>query len=262
MEDDNGWRPDPRHVGEPGRTQGETEARNLDLDQPSVAPPLLGLAPGPPGELVDRLGGVRRRGAEHDDEGGTQESSHAHATIGRISGRVKRSHFENDVISIIHFLRYGDGRTLRGMVQVALAGLVALAVSNGIGRFAFTPLLPMMQQDAGLSLAAGGWLASANYLGYLLGALSTAALPVRPAMAIRAGLVTIVVVTLGMGASHTFVAWVALRAIAGIASAWVFVFTSSWCLDRLAHSARPLLNGVVFAGVGSGIALAGVICLA
>ena len=148
------------------------------------------------------------------------------------------------------------------MVHVALAGLVALAVSNGIGRFAFTPLLPMMQQDAGLSLTAGGWLASANYLGYLLGALSTAALPVRPATAVRTGLVTIVVVTLGMGASHTFVAWVALRAVAGIASAWVFVFTSSWCLERLAQAARPVLSGVVFAGVGSGIAAAGLICLA
>jgi predicted MFS family arabinose efflux permease len=41
----------------------------------------------------------------------------------------------------------------------------------GIGRFAFTPLLPMMQQDAGVSVAAGGWLASANYVGYLAGAL-------------------------------------------------------------------------------------------
>lgn len=41
----------------------------------------------------------------------------------------------------------------------------------GIGRFAFTPILPMMQAE-GLSLAAGGWLASANYAGYLAGALS------------------------------------------------------------------------------------------
>jgi MFS family permease len=144
----------------------------------------------------------------------------------------------------------------------ALAGLVALAVAMGIGRFAFTPLLPMMQQDAGLSLSAGGWLASANYLGYLLGALSATALRIRPANAIRAGLVTIVVVTLGMGASHTLVAWLALRALAGTASAWVLVFTSSWCLERLAQTASPILNGIVFAGVGSGIALAGIICLA
>ena len=52
------------------------------------------------------------------------------------------------------------------------AGLAALAVSQGIGRFAMTPILPMMQEE-GLSLAQGRWLAAANYLGYLVGALST-----------------------------------------------------------------------------------------
>src|SRR5258706_296312 len=56
-------------------------------------------------------------------------------------------------------------------MKIALAGLAALAMAMGIGRFAFTPLLPMMQQDAGLSLAQGGYLASANYVGYLVGAL-------------------------------------------------------------------------------------------
>src|SRR3546814_16415570 len=56
--------------------------------------------------------------------------------------------------------------------SLAFSGLVALAVAMGIGRFAFTPLLPMMQNDAGLALTQGGWLASANYLGYLIGALA------------------------------------------------------------------------------------------
>src|SRR5256886_17026024 len=59
-----------------------------------------------------------------------------------------------------------------GPVKVGLAGLAALAVAVGSGRFAFTPMRPMMQADSGLSLIAGGWLASANYLGYLFGALS------------------------------------------------------------------------------------------
>ena len=41
-----------------------------------------------------------------------------------------------------------------------LAGLAALAIAMGVGRFAFTPILPMMQQDNGLSLAQGSWLAA------------------------------------------------------------------------------------------------------
>ena len=44
---------------------------------------------------------------------------------------------------------------------VALAGLASLAVAMGIGRFAFTPILPMMQDDYRLSVGEGGWLAAA-----------------------------------------------------------------------------------------------------
>ena len=75
---------------------------------------------------------------------------------------------------------------MRNGLGLALAGLAALAVAMGIGRFAFTPLLPMMQQDAGLSVADGGWLASANYLGYLAGALWAGAMRVNAASAASA----------------------------------------------------------------------------
>ncbi len=145
---------------------------------------------------------------------------------------------------------------------IALAGLVALAVAMGIGRFAFTPVLPMMQEDAGVSVAAGGWLASANYLGYLFGALSAMWMRIRAERAIRGGLVAIGLATLGMGLADQFALWAVLRALAGVMSAWVFVFASASCLERLAPLRRPLLNGVVFGGVGAGIAAGGGLCVA
>src|SRR5690349_18529952 len=96
---------------------------------------------------------------------------------------------------------------------VAFGGLVALAVAVGIGRFAFTPILPMMLEDAGLSVADGGWLASANYVGYLLGALTAIRVRLRPAAVIRGGLVVTGLATLAMGSvGHAFAAWVVLRA--------------------------------------------------
>src|SRR5450830_1701618 len=58
-----------------------------------------------------------------------------------------------------------------GPWAIALAGLVSLAVAVGIERFAFTPLLPMMLNDGVVDLPAASWLASANYLGYMLGAM-------------------------------------------------------------------------------------------
>jgi len=144
-------------------------------------------------------------------------------------------------------------------IRVASAGLVALAVAMGIGRFAFTPILPMMQADAGLSLSAAGWLAAANYLGYLIGALTAARLPVVPA--IRSSLVLIAIVTFGMGLGDHFAVRLVLRLLAGIASAWVLVNVSAWTLEQLLAQQRLALSGVVFAGVGVGITGAGALCM-
>lgn len=158
-------------------------------------------------------------------------------------------------------MQSGESNSGTGPIRLALAGLLALAAAMGIGRFAFTPLLPMMQVD-GLSVAQGGWLASANYVGYLLGALSAMRLPLGPSTAIRAGLATIVLGTLAMGFTESFALWVVLRTIAGVASAWVLIFVSAWSLEKLAPLRRPLLSASAFAGVGFGIALAGLICVA
>jgi MFS family permease len=146
-------------------------------------------------------------------------------------------------------------------IPIAVAGLVATAIAVGIGRFAFTPILPMMQHDAGVSLAAGGWLASANYVGYLLGALIPLAIRMPAAGSIRAGLLIIGVATLAMGLSEDFAVWIVLRALAGVACAWVLIFAFAWCLERLAPLRRPVLGALVFAGVGAGIAAVGALCI-
>src|SRR5207244_10502161 len=98
---------------------------------------------------------------------------------------------------------------------VAVAGLTALAVAMGIGRFAFTPILPMMQEDAGITIAQGGWLASANYVGYLVGAMSAIRGTIRSDFAIRMGLLIIACTTLAMGFEHRFLWWMALRFLPG-----------------------------------------------
>jgi predicted MFS family arabinose efflux permease len=131
----------------------------------------------------------------------------------------------------------------------------------GVGRFAITPILPLMQAQAGTSIAAGASLAAANYLGYLVGALAAMPLRGRPSVFIRGALVVTAAVTHGMGMTHEKSAWHVLRFAAGFASAFLLVFISAWSLERLAAAGRPQLSGIVFAGVGAGIAAVGAICL-
>jgi MFS family permease len=144
----------------------------------------------------------------------------------------------------------------------AIAGLIALAAAMGIGRFAFTPVLPMMQADAGITIAAGAWLASANYIGYFIGSLSALVLRVRPATAIRAGLVVISVSTLGMGFERDVAVWALLRFVAGIGSALVLIFVFAWSADQFSYHRRHWFSGIVFAGTGVGVAISGALCLA
>jgi len=143
----------------------------------------------------------------------------------------------------------------------ALSGMLALAIAIGVGRFAFTPILPMMQKDHGLTLRIAGLLASANYVGYFVGALSAIWIRMRIATVVRVSVVAIALLTGAMGVIHNPVAWLLLRGLAGIVSAWIFVFASAYVLQQLAILERRPLSGVVFGGVGFGIALTGALCL-
>jgi len=71
----------------------------------------------------------------------------------------------------------------------AMVGLLALAGAMGIGRFSLTPILPLMQHDMGVTFAQGGWLATSNYLGYLIGALICMVVAPQPDRAISWGLI-------------------------------------------------------------------------
>ena len=147
-------------------------------------------------------------------------------------------------------------------VAAASIGLLALASAMGIGRFSLTPILPLMQQDAHLTLTVGGWLATGNYIGYLAGALFCILMMPRPAVAIRWGLAGVGITTLLMGFSEWPALWLALRFLAGVASAFVLVGTSAWAMPILRHHGREDWSAHVFSGVGIGIAFAGLFGLA
>jgi MFS family permease len=146
-------------------------------------------------------------------------------------------------------------------LRIAAAGLVALAVAMGIGRFAFTPILPMMQDDHAVGVGLGGWLASANYIGYLLGALAGTLWPMRGRATLAGSMLAVALSTFAMGFGSDPGAWMLLRFVAGVASALMFIAVSTRCITALAEAGLTRLTGLVYAGVGGGIAVTGLLCL-
>ncbi len=137
--------------------------------------------------------------------------------------------------------------------------MVALAVALGVGRFAFTPLLPLMLHGGAIDIRHGGWLASLNYAGYFVGAIGCAALRVDAARMVKAGLALTVLLVLAMGVTQQFWVWAAVRFVAGAVSAWTFVFASQWGLRRLADLRANEWGGVIYTGPGVGIAGTGLL---
>ena len=145
--------------------------------------------------------------------------------------------------------------------RIALVGFLSLAIAMGVGRFAFTPLLAMMREDGLVTVSEGGVIAAVHFLGYWLGALFAAAVPVAPRTMLRLSLGVIGLATLSMGLFDDLVAWAILRWVCGVASAWVLVIVGSHFIRALTAAEAASYHGLVFSGVGGGIALVGLACL-
>lgn len=133
----------------------------------------------------------------------------------------------------------------------------ALAVAMGIGRFAFTPILPLMIQEGTVHLAQTAWLSSSNYIGYLVGALSLLKSNRHPLFVVLG--LTLVTLTTWLASLSSFGWLLVLRFLAGVASAWVLVSISAFAINWL-KSRQVISSGLIYTGVGIGITLTGLIC--
>lgn len=150
------------------------------------------------------------------------------------------------------------------MLRVLVGGLIGLAIAMGVARFAFTPILPAMQEATGLRADGAGLLASLNYLGYFVGALGAGLVPhgsTRTAM-YRLSLLVSVGTTAAMGldlgdAGQAMPVWLVLRFLSGVSSAGIFILGIAIVLDTLARQGGERFAGWLYTGVGLGIASSG-----
>lgn len=140
--------------------------------------------------------------------------------------------------------------------KVLSAGIFSLVLVMGVARFSYTPLLPLMQQQAGLGIAEAGWLAAINYLGYLSGAVLASLIGdvVLKDRLYRLGMVVAVITTAMMGITTNLTVWAVSRYLAGLSTAAGMLLGTGLILNWLIrHDYRSEL-GIHFSGVGLGIA--------
>jgi len=147
----------------------------------------------------------------------------------------------------------------RDALKILLGGMLGMVVAMGIGRFAFTPVLPLMQRDLPLSNTLAGWLAGLNYLGYLAGAVGCSLYPrlLRIPLITGGALVASIATTLLMGVGRSPLWWGTMRLGGGVASAILFIVISAEVVEALTRRGFGHWIGALYGGIGVGIALSG-----
>ncbi|MDO6513402.1 MULTISPECIES: YbfB/YjiJ family MFS transporter [unclassified Neptuniibacter] len=139
--------------------------------------------------------------------------------------------------------------------KVLIAGIFSLMLMLGVARFSYTPMLPIMQAQAGIGDAVGGWLATFNYMGYMTGAFIAASISdlVLKDKLYRWGLIVAILTTAGMAVTDNVIIWGIMRFFAGLTSAAGLLIGSGLILNWLIrHNFRSEL-GIHFSGMGLGI---------
>ena len=150
--------------------------------------------------------------------------------------------------------------TTNSQFRLALVGICVVAITGGLGRFAYTPIIPYMQNTLNISSADIGLIASSNYLGYLIGSI----IPLIYSFANKQRLtlylsVVVSIVTLGlMGSTSDFYLFVLLRFLQGISGAIGLVIATNLIFSQITVTGRIDLRLAHISGFGVGMFLSAI----
>lgn len=135
-----------------------------------------------------------------------------------------------------------------------------MAAAMGFGRFSYTPILPGMMSGVPLSAADAGFIASANFVGYLVGAVAAAYgwAAGRERKVALSALAANAILLAAMAMTGSVMLFAVIRFLAGVASAFAMIFTSSIVLSHGAAAGNDHVQSAHFGGPGAGIALSSV----
>jgi len=142
--------------------------------------------------------------------------------------------------------------TTNSQFRLALIGICVVAITGGLGRFAYTPIIPYMQTTLNISSTDIGLIASSNYLGYLIGSI----IPLIFSFANKQRLtlylsVLVSIITLGlMGLTNEFYTFVLLRFLQGISGAIGLVIATNLIFSQITVTGRIDLRLAHISGLG------------
>lgn len=146
-----------------------------------------------------------------------------------------------------------------GIILPAMTGFIALLIGNGLGRFGYPPLIPSLVGQRWFSVPQADYLGAANLTGYIMGSAFAAWINrfVPSVNLIRISLLTATISFVCCAFPLNFPVYFLLRLIAGLAGGVIMVLTAPTIFRHTPTAKKGMLSGIIFSGVGIGIAIAG-----
>jgi predicted MFS family arabinose efflux permease len=147
------------------------------------------------------------------------------------------------------------------LYRAALCGLLAMLVAIGIARFGYSPLVPALVAAHWFSASQAFWLGAVNLLGYLLGAgIMRSWRGTVHAKPVVVALMLLTSVCLFASAWNVGLVYFGVwRLLSGITGGGLMVLMAAAITGRAPPAKRGQVGGVVFAGMGAGIMLSGLV---
>ncbi|MFY8094949.1 MAG: YbfB/YjiJ family MFS transporter [Niveispirillum sp.] len=141
----------------------------------------------------------------------------------------------------------------------ASAGLAGTLLGVGLGRFAYTPLLPVLIGEGWVDAGGGALLGAANLTGYLLGAITAARAGhlLGPVPVLRASMLLVALSLLACAWNGGLIWLAAWRFLAGVAGAMLMILAAPVLMAQVPAERKPLVAGIVFSGIGAGVMVSG-----
>lgn len=147
------------------------------------------------------------------------------------------------------------------LYRAAGCGLLAMLLGIGIARFGYAPLVPALVAGHWFSASAAFWQGTTNLLGYLMGAAAmrawTRPVHTRPAVTGLMAVTALSLIASSWDGGEIYQGvW---RLITGMTGGALMVLMAAAVVGRAPVAKRGQVGGITFAGMGTGIMVAGLL---